>query len=63
MFDDDLVGDELIGYASADLQKCFGAPVTWGFNEVIDLSGDINMQHKYKTQDFGKIYIQIMYCP
>ena len=29
---------------------------------MIDLQGDLAMQRKYKTEVFGKIYLQLMYC-
>lgn len=28
----------------------------------MELSGDLEMQKKYKTEKFGKIYLQLMYC-
>jgi Ca2+-dependent lipid-binding protein len=62
VYDEDLVGDEMIGYATADLSQCFLNPQKWSFNEVLNLSGDLNMQNKYKTQLFGKVYLQIMFC-
>ncbi|KRX05859.1 C2 domain [Pseudocohnilembus persalinus] len=65
VYDDDLVGDELLGYVGVDILETLKNPGKWKINQSFKLQGDNEMKKKYKIKDdnLGEIYIQVMFVP
>ena len=57
VYDDDLIGKDLIGFTQVDLMALFQSPGKWTINSILNLESDLKMQQKYKTTSFGQIYL------
>lgn len=63
VLDQDLLGNDLLGYVNIDLEEALKNPSKWGLNKIYELDGGTKMRKKYNTEKFGEIYMQIMYVP
>ena len=57
--DNDLVGDDFIGYANVALDKCFETPGKWAINQEFELLGDTKMKKEKNIKTFGYVYLQV----
>ena len=58
VLDDDLVGNDLLGYLNVDLHECLENQQKWINRSGISLDGSQEMRKKYARvdKDLGKIY-------
>ena len=53
----------MLGYAQMSIETLNDEPGAWAFNQIMKLQNSMEMMNKFKTEEFGEIYVIAKYLP